>query len=232
MKAVVPWLAGLAAVAAVAGAAWAGWTYFPPPSPAAAAAPAAPDPFAPVERAGLKPGHDYVVLIRAVEVAPTGPGGKTWERGFEDGPDLAYDLTWRGNVIFTSSVADDALIGRWEALNVDLMDTLQSGGDVDLGKALNNGAVIRTPPAPAPQADGSAVAPAASVEPLRVRVWDSDLFDNDEAGTVYLDLADLAEGDTELAFDGGEAGAVRRLSVRVTDREVPVRNLLEVLRAP
>ena len=222
MKAVVPWLAGLLAVALVAGAAWAGWTYFPPPAPAAK--PAAPDPFAPVEPAGLKPDHDYVVLVRAVEVAPTGIGGKTWERGFEDGPDLAYDLSWRGNVIFKSNVADDALIGRWEALNVDIMDTVQSGGDVDLGKALNNGAVVRTPPAPGK--DNSAV------EPLRVRVWDSDLFDNDEAGTVYLDLAELTEGDTELTFDGGEAGAVRRVSVRVTDREQPVRNLLEMLRAP
>ena len=156
MKAVFPWLAGLTAVALVAGAAWAGWTYFPPPKPAA---PREPDPFAPVERAALKPDHDYVVLVRAVEVAPTGLGGKTWERGFDDGPDLAYDLSWRGNVIFQSTVADDALIGRWEALNVDLMDTIQSGGDVDLGKALNNGAVVRTPPAP--QTDGSAVDPPA-----------------------------------------------------------------------
>ena len=221
MKAVVPWVAGLCAAGVVAGAAWAGWTYFPP-APPVTAGPRAPDPFAAVEPAGLKPGHDYVVLIRASEVAPQGPGGKTWERGFEDGPDLAYDLAWRGNVIFTSPVADDTLIGRWEALNVDLMDTLQSGGNVDFGKALNNGAVVRTP---ARNLKGAADA-------LRVRVWDSDIFDNDEAGTVYLNLGELTEGDTELTFDGGEAGAVRRVSVRVTDREQPVRNLLEMLRAP
>ena len=225
MKAVVPWLAGLFAVVLVGGAAWVGWTYLPPPAPAARAD--VPDPFAPVERAPLKPGHDYAVLIRAVEVAPTGPGGKTWERGFEDGPDLVYDLSWQGNVIFTSPTASDTLIGRWEALNVDLMETVQNGGDIDLGKALNNGAVIRTPSSP--RADGSAVAPG---DLLRVRVWDSDVFDNDEAGEVNLILSDLAEGDTELTFAGDEAGSIRRLSVRVTDREQPVRNLLEMLRAP
>ncbi len=65
-----------------------------------------------------------------------------------------------------------------------------------------------------------------------MRVWDSDIFDNDEAGSVTLLMSDLIEGDSELRFDGGDAGAVRRLSVRVTDREVPVRNLIEMLRAP
>ena len=227
MKAVLPWLAGLCAVALVAGAAWAGWTYLPPPAPPQAKA--APDPFAPPPKTPLQPGHDYVVLIRAVEVAPKGPGGKTWERGFEDGPDLAYDLSWQGNVIFTSSVATDTLIGRWEALNVDVWEAVQNGGSVDLGEALNNGAVIRTPEDP-----GDGMGPAdASGGVLTVRVWDSDLFDNDEAGSVNLLLGDLIEGDSELRYDGGgESGAIRRVSVRVTDREVPVRNLLEMLRAP
>ena len=227
MKAVLPWLAGLCAVGLVAAAAWVGVTYLPPPAPAAAGPPP-PDPFAPPERVPLKPDHDYVVLIRAVEVASKGPGDKTWERGFEDGPDLAYDLSWRGNVIFTSDVKSDTLIGRWEALNVDVWDSVQNGGTVDLGQALNNGAVVRTPPAPV----GEGATPDPSAGALTVRVWDSDLFDNDEAGTVTLLLRDLVEGDSELRYSGGEAGAIRRLSVRVTDREVPVRNLIEMLRAP
>ena len=229
MKAVLPWLAGLCATGLVAGAAWVGWTYLPPPTPAAAKS-AAPDPFAPPPKTPLKPDHDYVVLVRAIEVAPKGPGDKTWERGFEDGPDLQYDLGWRGNVIFTSGVATDTLIGRWEALNVDVWEAVQNGGSVDLGEALNNGAVIRTPPDPG---DGmGAAAQDASAGVLTVRVWDSDLFDDDEAGTVKLLIGELVEGDSEFRFDGGEAGAVRRVSVRVTDREVPVRNLLEMLRAP
>ena len=232
MKTVLPWFAGLCAIGLVAGAAWVGWTYLPPPAPAAARE-LPPDPFAPPERVPLKPDHDYVVLIRAVEVAPKGPGGKTWERGFEDGPDLVYDLQWQGNVIFTSSVATDTLIGRWEALNVDVWDAAQNGGNVDLGQSLNNGAVIRTPPAPRADRSPSPGAPAdASAGVLTVRVWDSDLFDNDEAGEVKILLRDLVEGDAELRYDGGEAGAIRRLSLRVTDREVPVRNLLEMLRAP
>ena len=222
MKAVLPWFAGTLAVAAVGAAAWAGWTYLPPTDPAPARA-AAPDPFAPPEAAPLKPDHDYVILVRAVEVGPTKPGGSAWERFMEDGPDLYYDLTWRGNVIFTSTAATDSLIGRWEALNIDVWDTVQSGGNVDFGKALNNGAVVRTPP------DGAD--PTAGL--VRVRVYDDDTFDDDEAGTVNLLLGELAEGDTELTYNGeGESGVVRRLSVRVTDREVPVRNLLEMLRAP
>ena len=95
MKAVLPWLAGLCAVGLIAAAAWFGVTYLPPPVPAAQRA-SVPDPFAPPDRVPLTPDHDYVLLIRAVEVAPQAPGGKAWERGFEDGPDLAYDLTWRG----------------------------------------------------------------------------------------------------------------------------------------
>ncbi|MFH5805695.1 hypothetical protein [Alienimonas sp. DA493] len=232
MKFVLPWLAGVCAVGLVVGAAWVGVTYLPPPTPAAERA-APPDPFAPPEKAPLKPDHDYVVLVRAVEVAPKGQGDKTWERGFDDGPDLAYDLSWRGNVIFTSSVVEDTLIGRWEAINVDVWNSVQNGGSVDLGQALNNGAVIRTPPAPE-RGEGENAPPTvdASAGVLTVRVWDSDVFDNDEAGTVNLLMSDLTEGDSELRFDGGEAGAIRRLSVRVTDREVPIRNLIEMLRAP
>ena len=86
MKAVVPWIVGLCTIGLVAGAAWYGVNHLPPPAPAPAKAAAA-DPFAPPEVKPLKPDHDYVVLIRAVEVAAKGPGGKTWERGFDDGPD-------------------------------------------------------------------------------------------------------------------------------------------------
>ena len=148
MKHVAPWLAAAVAVGIVAGAAWAGWTYFPPPAPAPPRAAAA-DPFAPPPETPVKPGHDYVVLVRAAEVGSKGPGGKTWERGFSDGPDLYYDLTWQGNIIYTSPAVEDALVGRWEAVNVDVWEAAQNGGNVDLGKALNNGAVIRTPDAPA-----------------------------------------------------------------------------------
>ncbi|MEM9702832.1 MAG: hypothetical protein AAF907_10370 [Planctomycetota bacterium] len=230
MKAVLPWFAGALAVGLVIAAAWAGVTYLPPPAPAASET-TLPDPFAPPERRPLKPDHDYVVLIRAVEVTAKAPGGKTWERGFGDGPDLAYDLSWRGSVIFESDVKHDTLIGRWEALKVDVWDTMQNGGSVDLGQALNNGAVIRTPPAAnGPDKPGG----TANIEPglLKVRVWDSDLIDNDEAGEVTLLISELNEGDSELLFKDEDAGAVRRLTVRVTDREVPIRNLIEMLKAP
>ena len=130
-------------------------------------------------------------------------------------------------MIFTSAAAADSLIGRWEALNVDVWDAVQSGGNVDLGKALNNGAVVRTPPEDAGPADGL----------VRVRVYDDDWgTPDDPAGTVNLLLSELVEGDNDLTYPGNaaaeETGVVRRLSVRVTDREVPVRNLLEMLRAP
>ncbi|NNJ26068.1 hypothetical protein [Alienimonas chondri] len=227
MKTVLPWIVGLCTVGLVAGAAWVGVTYLPPPVPAAQRA-GVPDPFAPPDRAPLKPDHDYVVLIRAIEVAPKGPGDKTWERGFDDGPDLAYDLSWRGNVIFSSDVKEDTLIGRWEAVNVDVWDSVQNGGNVDLGQALNNGAVVRTPALPE---EGGGLKDISDGM-LTVRVWDSDLFDNDEAGEVTLLMSDLTEGDSELRFSVDQAGAIRRISVRVTDREVPVRNLIEMLRAP
>ena len=116
---------------------------------------------------------------------------------------------------------------------MDVWEAVQNGGSVDLGEALNSGAVIRTPPAAADAGDGPPAATDGSAGALRVRVYDSDLFDNDEAGEVTLLLRDLTEGDNELRYTGaGESGAIRRLSVRVTDREVPVRNLIEMLRAP
>ena len=237
MKHLAPWLAGLAAVGVVAAAGWAGWTYLPPPAvPDPHAATAADDPFAPPPQTPVRPGRDYVVLVRAARVGPKGQGGKTWERGFSDGPDLYYDLTWQGNVIFTSPVVNDTLIGRWEAVNVDVWEAAQNGGTLDLGRVLNNGAVVRTPGAPDLNTGAGNTPADVTGGVLRVRVYDSDTLSGDDlAGEVNLNLPDLVEGDTELTFPGdgpGPAGVLLGLDVRVTDADQPVRGLLEMLRAP
>ena len=219
MKRLAPWLAAAAALLLVAGAAVAGYFLFPldPGDAARVAADGGPD-AAPPAPPPLKADHDYVVLVRTVEVHPTGPGGKTWERGFEDGPDLAYDLAWRGVVVFTSDTKDDTLVGKWDAVKVDVWKAA-TGGEVGLGETLNAGAVIHTPPADADD------------ESLRVRVWDSDLLDDDEAGEVELNLSDLHEGKNVFTYEPSDENAIARLVVGVTDADQPAASLLEALSA-
>ena len=217
MKRLAPWLAATAVLLLIAGAAVAGYYLFPldAADPARVAADGGDTVTPPPAPPPLKPDHDYVVLVRTVEVHPTGPGGKTWERGFEDGPDLAYDLSWRGVIVFKSETKDDTLVGKWDAVKVDVWNAATSG-EVGLGETLNAGAVIHTPAGDAE-------------ESLRIRVWDSDLFDDDEAGEVELNLSDLHEGKNVFTYDATPENAIARLVVGVTDADQPAASLLEAL---
>jgi len=157
---------------------------------------------------------DYYLLIRTIELYPHRPGGKDWDRLDNTAPDIRYDVVWQGNTVFESKVRSDTLIGSWDAVALDLKSAILNG-QVDLGSSIS-AAVVR----------------AESGVAVTVNIWDADIADKDEAGTLTLQLADMVLGDNELVFESSEDNAVKRVVVRLIDKSLPLAELLEVAAAP
>ncbi|MEM9883875.1 MAG: hypothetical protein AAF800_13265 [Planctomycetota bacterium] len=211
------WVFGLLPVAVVVAAAWAylAWSGDAPDLPlkqAEADAPAGP--------ALVTPGRDYYVFVRTVELYPKRPDGKPWDRVGGRGPDIRYRLTWRDQAEFTSAVRDNALVGLWDPIGVDVAEALPLVGDgrVELASLLNRGLVVNA------TADASLV----------IEVWDHDGpgLPGDAAGRFELPVHGLRVGDQTLRREASADNAVKRLVLRVTDTEQPAQNLLEALAQP
>lgn len=158
-------------------------------------------------------GNDYYLYIKLIEVSDKAPNGSVWDRLDKSGPDLAFRLTWRKNVIWNSTVKHDTLIGSWDLMRIDLKQVVMSGGQADLEGALN--------------------APLIHFEPgetVKLNVWDADpLGAYDDAGTIILRLDDLSPGENFIAPDGDKAKAIRRVVLSLIDRRTPVPELIETM---
>ncbi|MEM6459094.1 MAG: hypothetical protein AAF710_06855 [Planctomycetota bacterium] len=168
----------------------------------------------------VTPGRDYYVFVRTVELYPQRPDGKAWDRVGGRAPDIRYRLTWRGQAAFTSGVRDNALVGLWDPIGVDVAEALPLVGDgrVELASLLNRGLVLNA------TADASLV----------VEVWDHDGpgLPGDAAGRFELPVDTLRMGDQTLRREASADNAVKRLILRVTGTDQPAQNLLEALGQP
>ncbi|MEO1059381.1 MAG: hypothetical protein AAFY28_20945 [Actinomycetota bacterium] len=168
----------------------------------------------------LRPGRDYYVFIKTVELYPTQPDGGAWDRIDGSAPDVRYALTWQGLDVFEAETRSDTLIGVWDPISVDVREALPVLGDgrLELASVLNRGAIVNV----------------SNDAEVIVKVWDQDPpgLRSDAAGQVTLRLAELREGDTELMFEASEVNAIKRIVVGATDTSRGVRNLVEALSAP
>ncbi|MEM9414413.1 MAG: hypothetical protein AAGA29_02905 [Planctomycetota bacterium] len=168
----------------------------------------------PDDRAFVQVDKDYYVLVRMIELYPQRPGGEDWDRLGGSAPDIRYELEWQGNVVFEGKERKDTLIASWDALSLDLKSAILSG-QVDLGSSVDAAIIHVTP-------DTEVV----------LNIWDADVGDKDEAGTITLRLGEMSPGDNELAFEASETQAVKRVVVRLIDHTLPVGELVEAATAP
>ena len=162
----------------------------------------------------LPPGKDYYLMVRTIELYPNRPGGKAWDRLDGSGPDIQFNLTWQGNVIFESQKKGDTLIGAWDALSLDVKSAVLSG-KVDLAGSID-AAIIRV------QDDTE----------VSIEVWDVDLPGSDAAGSAVMNLDQFKLGDNIFTFDESDKNAIKRIVVRVIDKALPVRELVEEATQP
>ena len=159
-------------------------------------------------------GEDYYVLVRTIELYPTRPDGKSWDRLGDSGPDIRYTFTWQGNIVFESKIKADTLIGSWDALALDLKSAILSG-QIDLGGAID-----------------AALIYVESGTEIELGVIDNDLAGKDEAGRVILNLDQLTLGDNEMRFDASADNAIKRVVIRVIDKSLPISQLVEEATRP
>ncbi|MEO0513917.1 MAG: hypothetical protein AAF086_01305 [Planctomycetota bacterium] len=182
--------------------------------PAAAPASATPAPLT------VQLGRDYYVFIKTIELYPTRPGDKAWDKLDGSAPDIRYSLTWNGHTGFTSDTRDDTLIGLWDPITLDLADALPLLGDgkLELRSTLNQGIILN----------------ATDDQTLTINVWDQDApgLGSDPAGQVVIQVADLLQGDQTLTFEATDTNAIKRIVLGTTDTNQPLRSLIEALSKP
>lgn len=163
----------------------------------------------------LELGKDYYLMVRTIELYPTRPGGEmAWDRVDSSGPDIQFNLTWHGNVVFKSQQKDDTLIGAWDALSLDVKSAVLKG-KVDLASSID-AAIIRV---------------EENTE-IAIEVWDNDLVGSDSAGSAVMNLSQFKPGDNTFAFDHTDKNAIKRIVVRVIDKTLPIQALVEEATRP
>lgn len=163
----------------------------------------------------LQPGKDYYLMVRTIELYPTRPGGVAWDRiGGGSGPDIQFNLTWQDNVVFTSQEKGDTLIGAWDALSLDVKSAILQG-KVDLANSID-AAIVRV--------DDDAE--------VTIEVWDNDVAGSDAAGAAIMDLNQFELGDNTFTFDETDKNAIKRIVVRVIDKALPIKELVEEATRP
>lgn len=159
-------------------------------------------------------GQDYYVVVRTIELYPTRPNGKAWDRLDDSGPDISFDLQWQDNTVFEGDTKQDTLIGSWEAISLDLKQAILKQ-KIDLSSAID-AAIIRI------EKDTEVI----------VKVSDNDLPGSDEAGNVKLRLGKMKLGDNTANYKFSETNAVKRMVVRIIDKSLPVAQLVEQATQP
>ena len=138
---------------------------------------------------------------------------KPRDRADGSGPDLRFSLTWHKNVIWNSPEKQNALIGSWDLMKVDLKQIITSGGQADLADLVNAPLVHYT-----------------RGETVALKVWDEDPVGSDDVGKVTLELNDLHVGDNLLAPQAADPkAALKRVIVTVIDRRTPIPELAELI---
>ena len=137
---------------------------------------------------GLKEGTQYYVYVDYVEVEPTRPDGDPWDVD-ASGPDVVYSVTWQSNQVFESSKRSDTLVAEWKAR--------------EMGMGFGNEHFIK--------GESSALAARITARPgtLTFHVWDADLVDGDDIGTLEVPISDLTEGRNEFS----EIQAISRIVI-------------------
>src|SRR5262245_61071644 len=77
----------------------------------------------PAATVGVTADDHFLVFLSQIEVEPRKPNGHKWDLT-DDGPDIRYDIYWRGTRIFRSSVRDDALLALWDQQEVGIGDII------------------------------------------------------------------------------------------------------------
>ena len=168
----------------------------------------------PVQSLGTKlvNGKTYYLFASLIELYPRNLENENWDLG-DGGPDIRYRVLWQGNEVFKSKVKDDSLIADWSGLGVEL-----EWSDL-LGKKFSPDEVIK----------GARVR-SADDQYVAIEVVDSDVADNDEAGSVEIAFEDLHVGTNEFKYEKTSDSAIRRVVLRLLPVDSSLQDLVNLMK--
>jgi hypothetical protein len=135
----------------------------------------------------------YLVFLTEIEVENGTASGGKWDTT-KGGPDVQYDVSWRGNRVFQSSVRKDTLLARWDQDEIGVRDLLDGVSPERATKA----ARITARPG----------------ETIEFRVYDNDTLRDDEIGRWEVAVDSLRTGDQTWKTP---STGIRQASCRVVD---------------
>ena len=155
----------------------------------------------------LQVGMDYYICPTLIEVTPSLKDGLPWDIN-GTGPDLECQISWKGNVVFTSGEKSDTLIASWSAVGADIASLILSG-------KMRLDSVIQ--------------AATIHVEPggqITLQAWDNDIVSREDAGSILIQLETLSEGTNRIPVDGP---GVRRVEILAVRKDQPEAKIIQQL---
>lgn len=136
------------------------------------------------EDSGLKLGKRYRIFIRSLIVPPTNEDGDKWDGSGKSGaPDVFFRVFYQDHMIYESSTISDVLVAEYAAVKGGVTDAIFSKNASDYLEAAN-------------------VAFQEEDSHFKVKVIDSDTFDNDTIGEVTIALNELNIGSNTIEKSG------------------------------
>ena len=154
----------------------------------------------------------YYLFATMIQLYPKNLENEGWDL-WDNGPDVSYRVLWQGNEVFKSDVKEDSLIGVWSGLSVKL-----KWSDL-LGKKFSPEDVI----------DGAKVRADAKGHVV-IEVKDSDVVDNDEAGSVEIPFENLREGANVFDYEKSADSAIRRITLRALPVDSSLKDLVNLMK--
>ena len=164
------------------------------------------------EGSSLRDGETYYIFASEIELFSTNPKGDPWDAG-ENGPDIKYQILWKGNQVFQSEEKDDSLIADWSGLSIEFDWSDLGGKTISTDEAIK-AARIRNE-------EGGV---------FELVVEDEDAVDDDLAGRVEIKLDELKVGKNKRKLSKSTTNAVRRINVQVLPQGSSLKDLVELMR--
>lgn len=124
-------------------------------------------------RDGTKSEKEYRISVASARVFPKKADGTSWD-GDDSGPDVYYQIYWRDNMVFESSVETDTLLAQWENAEINLKEVARS----EVLRPRENGARVRI----------------GEDDIVEIRLFDDDLIADDQIGSLPLAGSEIRTG--------------------------------------
>jgi len=160
----------------------------------------------------LRDGETYYIFASEIELESTNMEGDPWDAG-ENGPDIKYQILWKGNQVFQSEEKDDSLIADWSGLSLEFDWSDLGGKTISTDEAIK-AARIRN--------EKGGV--------FELVVEDEDAVDDDLAGRVEIKLDELKVGQNKKRFPKTPENAVKFINVQVLPQGSSLKDLVKLMR--